>query len=111
MAGASQTNHLPNLNFEKHVVRTLVTPSEALPLPRSFDSREVDIVPVLFSQVRAVGTIFLVVPRMIVVAVPSFMMIVGPDCHGGSLGRRRQKMRSESKGDARGSSLAFDKGT
>jgi hypothetical protein len=55
-------------------------------LPRGFDSREFDIIPVLLSQVRAVGAIFLVVPHMMVAAVPVVVpfciMIVGPYCQG-----------------------------
>jgi len=65
----------------------IVTPSEVLPLLGGFHAVELTIVPVLFSEVDAVRTIFLAVPRMIVVAVsvvlPSIVMIVSSHRHWG----------------------------
>jgi hypothetical protein len=88
MAGAVNAIQLPDLNFEEHVVGVIVTPPEVLPLLRGFHSREFAIVPMLLSEVNAVSTILVVVPSMVIAAVPIVvpfvMMIVGSHRHGGS---------------------------
>jgi hypothetical protein len=79
-----------------------VTPPEVLPLASSLLSIEFSVIPVLFRQVNAVSTIFLAVPRMVVVAipivVPSLAVIVGPHRHwrhqGGGGKKRRQNYKS-----------------
>jgi hypothetical protein len=67
-----------------------MTPFEVLPLVYDFHFPERHIVPVLFAQVNPVRAIFLVVPGMIIVAVPiviaPVMMIVGLYRHWGDKG-------------------------
>jgi hypothetical protein len=79
---------LPDINLEKHVIRVIVTPPEVLLLLGSSRSPELAIVAVLLTQVNAVCAIFLVVPRMIVAAlpivVPFVMTIVRVQRHCGN---------------------------
>jgi hypothetical protein len=85
-----QLKCLPDFNFEKRVIRVIVTPPEVFPLLGIFRFLERMIVPVLLPQINAVSPIFLVVPRMIIagipIVVPFVMMIVGPHRHRGNQG-------------------------
>jgi hypothetical protein len=86
---------LSDFDFEKHVIRMLVTPPEVFPLLVCFRSIELTIVPVLLAQVNAVSTIFLAVPSMIVAAIPIvipfLMMIVSPYSERGNQASANEK--------------------
>jgi hypothetical protein len=87
-------NRLLNLNLEQHVVRVLMTPLEVFSLLSDFHLPELTVVAMLFPQVYSISLIFMVVPRMIVVAISivvSLLMIVGVRCHWGNQGSADEK--------------------
>mgnify|MGYP001548326422 CR=1 FL=1 len=68
----------------------IVTLPEVFPLLGTFRFPELRIVPILLPQINSVSTIFLVVPRMIIVAVaivaPFVMLLVSFHRHWGNQG-------------------------
>jgi hypothetical protein len=61
------------------MIRMIVAPFEVFPLPSGLLSIEFAVVPALFPQVDTIGTIFLIVPGMIISAVTivvSFIVMI-----------------------------------
>jgi hypothetical protein len=72
MAGAIaglMISPLPNFDLEENIIGMLMTPPEILSSLDDLNSPELAILAVLLPQVHTVGTILLVVPHMIVVAI------------------------------------------
>jgi hypothetical protein len=73
---------LPYFNFEKRVIWMLMPPPEVFGLVGALGLREYYIVAVLLPQIDPVGAIFVIVPRMVVVAVaiviPLILMVISP---------------------------------
>jgi hypothetical protein len=67
---------LPDLYLEQNLIRVLVPPSEVFPLLDRFHCAELPIVPVLLPDVNAVSTIFVVVPPMVIVAIPIIVPLI-----------------------------------
>jgi len=66
---------LSDLNPEERVIRVFMAPPEVLPLPVTVHSVEFKILPVLLLKICPVGTIFVVVPLMIVTGV---LIVIAP---------------------------------
>jgi hypothetical protein len=70
---------LLNLNFEERVVGVLMAPREVLLLLGPLHSIEITIFPLLLLEICAVSTIFVAVPRMVILAaaiVVAFFVMV-----------------------------------
>ncbi len=76
---------LPNLKFKKRLIRMIMTPSEVVLLLIAIHLAKVAILLMTFPKVSPVGTIFLVVIDVIVVAltvVVALIMVVVGCCKG-----------------------------
>jgi hypothetical protein len=76
---------LPNLNLEERVIWVRMAPREVLLLLATVGSIEIAIVAVLLPKILAVSTIFIVIPGVVVLAVPIvvplFVMVVSSRYH------------------------------
>jgi hypothetical protein len=84
VSAPSQVSRLVNVNSEERVIRVLMAPPEVLPSLVTLHSSEITILPVLLLKICSVGTIFVAVPSVVVVAVAiivaSFLLVpvLGP---------------------------------
>jgi len=99
-SASDQVSPLPNLNFEECVIGMLMAPGKVLLLLGPLYFIEITIIPMLFLEIGAVRTIFVVIPCMVVltasIVVASFLMVcvVSPrndrTDHGGAQHQRAQ---------------------
>jgi hypothetical protein len=75
-------DRLPYFDFEKRVVGMLMAPPEVFGLVGASRLREFDILAVLLPQIDPVGTIFVIVPRVIIatvaIVIPLLLMLLSP---------------------------------